>query len=247
VLAVAAISWAAGALTLARRKTAALGLDPGGLALLWLAVLGVPLELGLAALSGRQYFHYYLAWLPVLTLLAGFFPRLWGQVTRKPATDRRGLWLVLVILTIVPGFLLARRWGESLQPSERENALLSYIQQNSAAGDTVLLWGAEAAYNFAAGRRAPGRFVYQYPLLMEGFATPGLRDEFVHVLHEQPPALIVDAQPLNPHWPPLTADLRRYGLGGLADLLAARYQAETIPDQPMLTAYRLYRADRQTP
>jgi hypothetical protein len=71
-------------------------------------------------------------------------------------------------------------------------ALGDYVARATQPGDSVLIWGAEAEVNLAADRGAPGRFVYQYPLLTTGYTRPELVNEFVHDLAERRPTLIVD-------------------------------------------------------
>jgi hypothetical protein len=58
--------------------------------------------------------------------------------------------------------------------------------------DTILFWGAEAGWNFLLKRRAPTRFVYQYPLWQSNYVTPEMIDEFTDSLISQRPLFIVD-------------------------------------------------------
>jgi hypothetical protein len=62
-----------------------------------------------------------------------------------------------------------------------------------------LLWGAESTTNFAARRRSPSRFVYQYPLYTEGYADQQKIEEFLVAIVDNKPRLIIDSRnPLTP-------------------------------------------------
>ncbi len=93
-------------------------------------------------------------------------------------------------------------------PSPYED-VTRYIEQTTGEGDTVLVWGAETAINFVAGRRSPTRFVYQYALFaMPGYQNPALVEEFLAGIKENEPVLIIDTSPTNRVVPPLDATAR---------------------------------------
>ena len=105
------------------------------------------------------------------------------------------------------------------QPSGDSN-IVAYIRGHSAPDDYVLMWGAEATYNFVARRASPSRFVYQTALYNE--KDKGIVTEFLHDILRNKPRLIV-----------LRADDKlsdfRFGyrdteVGGLMDQVKGLYQ-----------------------
>jgi Dolichyl-phosphate-mannose-protein mannosyltransferase len=168
------------------------------------ACLDLPLEVALSSLSGRAYLHYFVAWLPSLAVLAAYLahsigPGLasFGQRFGHAAT---GVWLVSLLgslalpLTVRPSAFEANRTRIAAL-----GALGEYVARATHPGDSVLVWGAEAEVNLAADRLAPGRFVYQYPLLTRGYTRPDLVKEFVQDLAERRPTLIVDVSAGDDH------------------------------------------------
>jgi hypothetical protein len=68
------------------------------------------------------------------------------------------------------------------------------IRLKVGEGEKVLLWGAESAVNFFAGRKCPSRFVYQYPLYTSGYANEGVILEFLDGIIRERPRLIIDTR-----------------------------------------------------
>ncbi len=53
------------------------------------------------------------------------------------------------------------------------------------------MFGAESAINFMTQRKSPTRYVYQYPLYMQGYDDPIKDQEFLSDLAKNPPKLII--------------------------------------------------------
>lgn len=172
-------------------------------------LVALPVELLLVGVAGRGLTHYYIAWLPILAWLsAAFFDRLSGGkvgfVGGRSVTAAIGLltaiglayptWVVLrsTLQVVEQGPRDATRWTVELSPYPEE---------------ILLMWGAEASYNYFSARPSPSRFVYQYPLYTCGYATPEMVESLAADIKEDRP-LIVDTSPTNRRVPPLDPSAR---------------------------------------
>ncbi|NCP87906.1 MAG: hypothetical protein CO094_07370 [Anaerolineae bacterium CG_4_9_14_3_um_filter_57_17] len=176
-----------------------------------LLALAVPMQLILAVMSGRQYLHYYAAWLSVLAFLIGFL--LFGIQLLIERAFQPGKVVARVNIVLIYGFALwtgfspAVRVAPTLQHLvvflQTEKALtapdvsatelapyLEYVTREIDVSRPVLIWNNLAIVNFLSGRRAPGRFVYTYALNTPGYLTPALADEFLAALKSQKPVIL---------------------------------------------------------
>ena len=71
------------------------------------------------------------------------------------------------------------------------------------------MWGAEPGVNFAAQRRSPSRFAYQYALLTSGYTGGPLIRDFLREIATGRPALIIDASPSDRITPPIDFEARK--------------------------------------
>ena len=179
-------------------------------ALAALALVAAPIQLYLALLSGRKYMHYYIAWLPVLAILAGFaiyqmqriFPA--GNKFRKPFDLILTLGLILAFASqpvlgraAKAEALLKTVWEQKSLPapdyaSMPQGEYLDYISSHTQPGDYVLIWGNASVYNFLSKRESPSRFVYTYAFGVPAYVTRSMADELQADIAEKKP-LILDA------------------------------------------------------
>ncbi|RLC98020.1 MAG: hypothetical protein DRI77_06025 [Chloroflexi bacterium] len=182
-------------------------------ALLLLSLVNLPIEFFLVAVSGKAYSHYYIAWLPVFTILTSFFayvftvrfyPRL--RTASKMARVMSVYLWVFVFMGMIywPGTTLIKQMvtlSNARQATGHQMA--EYIKRSTNASDYVLIWGAETSVNFVACRQSPTRFVYQYPLYTRGYQSVALIKEFLDSIATNKPVLVVDTSPSNELIPPL--------------------------------------------
>lgn len=155
--------------------------------------LAFVLEFALVAMSGRPRLPYFIALLPMATVMAGYcFSRIerWLATQTTIVTAQRilALSLVCILIYIYP------RYEENLRANqniERPLDVISYIQQHTSDQDQVLLVGAETSINFETRRTSPTRFVYQYPLYRQAYAQPDYLEEFFEDVLRHKPALII--------------------------------------------------------
>ncbi len=181
--------------------------------LVYVALIDLPVEIGLSVLSGRVYGHYYVSWLPACAVLVCCFACFFLE-TSKPYCDpeqaNRGLAVLALLLSIAPLFQIASDINTPKDVANSRYQLVEYISRNTNPTDDVLVWGAETAVNFVARRESPTRFVYQYPLYVRGYQRPEMVQEFLRDLRANSPTLIVDTATTNDHVPPLDGTLRQH-------------------------------------
>ena len=205
----ATAGWMAGACFAARAAFHREGTEP----LLHLALIGLPVEFVLTTISGRSSPAYYMAWLPMLSVLTSWFAsRLLGastsdpQAATKPSIGNSGA-VVIVALLIAVSFLPAATLVTGVVNAhagdQTRSQAVQYISESTSEGDYVLMWGHEAAINFAAHRLSPTRFVYQYPLYYRGYQSPDIVAEFLQDIMVNKPVLIIDNSPSNGVIPPI--------------------------------------------
>ena len=178
----------------------------------YLTLAVIPIQLYFSLMSGRKYLHYYIAWLPVLALLAGFLI-FWLQRSAEkffPGIRRNilnillagGLILVLCVRPVIDRMphlttLIRMIWSErSLPPPDystvEQGIYVEYILNHTQPGDYVLIWGNESIYNFLTERKSPSRFVYTYPFGVPGYVSQEMVDELLHDIIQKKP-MIIDA------------------------------------------------------
>lgn len=173
--------------------------------LLRLAVMLLPIEMVLTAVSGREYPHYYLSWLPEVALLGGFFG-FWlsSHSSRAPlgvsrdlprATEDNVVMAALLVSACVLVYPIWR-YQATLDHQGRSTPTflaVRWIKAHTAPSDTILVWGAESAVYEMSDRLPASRFFYQYPLVTPGYASDALGREFLSALLERRPRIIIDA------------------------------------------------------
>lgn len=192
-------------------------------ALLAVSLAAFPLEILLSSLPGRQFAHYYLAWLPVLGALNAYLTfELWTARKLLARTIRfvaPVLVILLLGLNVVPQARalttsLTERLAHPEPPTDAYREMAAYLQQQSASEDHVLVWGAESIINFMARRPSPTRYVYQFPLYTEGYSQLECIRELQSDLETQPPRFIVDTSATDGAIPPLDVAARKSWLAG---------------------------------
>jgi hypothetical protein len=193
----------------------------------WVAILALPLELYLASLGGRPRVPYFLSLLPVFAICGGILVHLAFEslVRDLPRLVTAGLTVILfggLWLTFHNDYNTISAGVADDDPQE----LVTYIQQNTTSDETVLMWGAETAYNFAARRRSPVRFVYQYPLYRSDYANKENVTEFLTNLEENPPRLIITTS--GDSLSDIRFGFRDYQIGGQMQRIKSHYNEPIV-------------------
>jgi len=160
--------------------------------LLWVVILALPIEFWLVSLAGRPRIPYFTVLLPVLSILAGFTLWLVFDSLLRDVPRAAGAALALFMVVSLASVFGAdyKEIGSVLAQPGGEPELVAYLQNHTSPTDTVLIWGAETSYNFAARRASPTRFVYQYPLY-NGYGGKAYLLEFLNDILVNKPRLII--------------------------------------------------------
>jgi hypothetical protein len=195
VLYLSVVGWLVGlAYVWVRRKTIA-EIHP----LILIALVNLPIEIILIAVSGRSILHYYLTPLPVMAILAAMLvstvPFLIRKIPRVGSQEIQR-WVPAVVLMII---LLGQFGQIEYYPQYVRNLsdndyapVIDYVTKNTSEGDQVLLIGAESVVNFLTHRAAPTRYVYQYPLALLGRRP--MFEEYIKQILANQPVLIIDTR-----------------------------------------------------
>jgi hypothetical protein len=166
--------------------------------LLWICV-DLIFEVVLSGLSGRLYAHYFISWLPWMTVACALpfrdairsFKK-WGRPLRA------GMVLAAVAFTASACWSTLAEYGQTLASlaaqrglAQRNEVLPAYVNEHTQPGDTVLVWAGAAGVNFLARRDAPTPHVL-YGILVPSPLTERMSAEFYHQIVADPPALILD-------------------------------------------------------
>ena len=165
--------------------------------ILWFVLLGTPIEAVLILTSGRSIIHYYLALLPVASVLIGSLAYTMPELASalKPFNgQQQRISLAVLLIVVILQYGLVQNYGTYIDEVayNPQAELIDYIRQNTSESDTVWIIGAEAAVNFMARREAPTRYVYQFPLQLLG-RRPMFEEYFNQIL-ENNPKLIIDTR-----------------------------------------------------
>ena len=178
-------------------RNKSLSLSPHARRLLYLSLIGLPIEWFLVGVSVRAYPHYYIPWIPVSVLLIGFFAYILDSMARVVYIHEKNrlapflLPAFIMVIGFQPLFAIALI---SLSVDVQRQKTVEYVQDHTSNMDSILIWGSEASIHFLTHRQAPTRFFYQYPLYMSGFTRPALIDELLIDLRTRKPKLIIDSK-----------------------------------------------------
>lgn len=156
--------------------------------LLTLVLIALPIECFLVALSGSGFDHYFLALLPVFSVLAAFTFRI-----LLAALERAGLvHKVRVAFVVLVLGLLVVLSTEHVRPifqriaSRQNSALIASILANTDPQDRVMIWGGETRINFLAKRVSAMRYAYTSMLRPGPSLQPRLRQAMTDLRRNKP-------------------------------------------------------------
>ncbi len=173
--------------------------------LLWICVDSI-IEIGMSGLSGRNYTHYLIVWLPWAAFACALvfnkvFPAFvqWSQKAFAWLPFLASAALAMIYASTLGEYAQGfRQLAEQRSPVQYDEPVARYVNEHSQPEDTVLVWGDSAAVNFLARREAPAPCIL-YPLLVPSKITDRLSAEFYQSLQSEPPVLIVDPAPTDAH------------------------------------------------
>ncbi|MCE9647083.1 MAG: glycosyltransferase family 39 protein [Chloroflexi bacterium] len=168
-------------------------------------LLGWPLAIFLSDPARRNYPHYFINWLPFMSLLGGLtihfltanIPvqrrenQLWGLISNGMAL------FLTIIFFLADG--RAAEYQKALNRLARRDTLgaevrsriSTYVENHSNPGDKVLFWGVWPGENFMSNRESPSAYLF-YPLFIRSNISQQINARFLEDIKNNPPALIVD-------------------------------------------------------
>jgi 4-amino-4-deoxy-L-arabinose transferase-like glycosyltransferase len=186
--------------------------------LIKVSVVALPIEIALTALSGNHYLHYYISWLPVLSVFLAFIPWIIQKVLQSKLSEniaiknclrinlRQVIAIVFVLVLLQKSVFFLNTLKKSLDNSKRSHPVLEYLNQHKSVEDRLLGWGMDGDFNFLTGLKSPSRFFYQRALITEGYTSEELIESFVGDLETNAPQYILDSP--NQFMPPLNRRMR---------------------------------------
>ena len=180
----------------------------------------LPIELSLAATSGRNFPQYFTPLFAPLSFLAAVLS--WAIADRRAGRappPRRRLPLdpvVVALAAAIAGYAsltTVQQWRQNTLPQARDAQVartVAYVHDHTSPGEAILVWGHAADLYLLSGRRAASRFIYPLPLLTPGYADSALVATFMRELRATPPALIIDVSGVELEGELLTPPLDRW-------------------------------------
>lgn len=174
-----------------------------------LLVILLPLEIYFSSLSGRNYIHYYICWVPVVFISAAYaYSALSEMLFSAKVLQFFSLSRSLSVITIVSllfSYPVVIDYVSSAQRIlfNRQNGidyvdkLSSYVRENTGQNDSVLMWGGQTGANFMSRRKSPTRYTF-YPAFSINPMTELISKGFFDDLKNNKPILIVDFSKKNP-------------------------------------------------
>jgi len=186
---------------------------PSNLALpLIIALVDLPLSLGFAILTGRNFPHYFMPLMPSLTILLAYAVSLLLQDEAAPAGRLFArVWLVVLMLPVFwPGVQVTFKQLHPRGDRQIED-VAAYLKANTLPGEPVLQWGISPAVYVLSERSAPTRFFFANPLFFDGYSGEWHTSRLLADLQARPPVVIIDSQMIR--LPLITAPLDTAGTG----------------------------------
>ena len=185
--------------------------------LYFLFLIGWPVEILLSGLSGRNYPHYFICWLPYIGFLSGLLvyalaPTLSERLDTRPSIT---IFAVIVLFSLLNLATLDQYRTAFTQILTNRSAgveyvhpVARYVRDNTKPDERVLVWGFQPFINLMAHRQS-STGVLSYPVLIESPYSNELNDRFYRELVENKPVLIVDMVDPNNDTMPLIDPVRR--------------------------------------
>lgn len=216
-----------------------------GMILLWALLEWIPICMG-----GRFPVHYFLMYLPPLTLLAGFWIAQYHSITDFFfGRCHFGQWVTRIVFFVLPVTgMYAANWhipwcNQTYGLHRADHAHLAVrIQQETMPTDRIFVWGNNPEFYVYSRRRPASRFIWceylvgRYGITSQMIGDPALYDAMVvpkawpllfKDFAANPPRLIIDTSPADLH------DFRVFPISRypqLEDYIKKYYQLAWVED-----------------
>ncbi len=228
--------------------------------LLILLILAWPVEVILSSLSGLNFVHYFICWVPAAFLLGSFAYYTLSEHLFVPRVlefmkTARANYLALMV-TMLFSYSTVFDYGTTFQALlfnrqagiDKNSRLADFVRANTAPNDRVLVWGGEAGLNFTTRRASPTRYNLFSRLLSGHPMNTEISETFYRDVISHPPELIIDMWKHSPDYVPALSPFIRDqqktkrllvqfpAYGKLLDYIDTHYDLET-----RVEGYEIYR------
>ena len=220
-----------------------------------LILIGWPIEIVLSGLSGRNYPHYFICWLPYIGLLSGLLvhsliPTFNERLSNRPLITLLAVLAIVSLLDPVPlkqyQTSFTRLLTDRSAGVEFVHPVAKYVRDNTKPNERVLVWGFQPFINLMAHRES-STGVLSYPVLIESPYSDELNARFYRELIVNKPVLIVDMVNPDNDTIPFIDPVRReaqaqrlenfippFNLDQVFDYISNNYHVETEINQVMV-------------
>ena len=165
---------------------------------LWISASAI-IEVILSALSGRNYIHYFINWLPLTAfasarVVSQSFPSIMEWLNKKTLLLPSMFSVLMLICFINVPVQFYNSVTPLLSHSEitvQSNLIEKYLTNKTTKDQTILVWGGGAGINFLTKRNSPTPYL-PYPLYVQSKITDRISADFYNKLTANPPTYIVD-------------------------------------------------------
>ena len=175
-------------------------------------LVGWPLEVLLSSLSGKNYIHYFISWMPVMAALCALayvvFSKYVLSTRLLQALESRRSALVLAFLFLSFFYVNTGALGEIQEVTtrilfergkgiEKIDPVAQFLRRNTTEEQTVLIWGAYPGLNYLARRDAPSAYLF-YPAYEDSPFLEQMGRAYFQDISANMPEIIVDAYNTSP-------------------------------------------------
>ncbi len=170
-----------------------------------------PLEILLSSLSGRNYSHYFVCWIPTIFILTSYAYRIFSPTvfTTKVLNfiNTTKVYYAVLVVSMLFAMPVIRNYSDAFNVLlfnraygiDQRHELSEYIRNNTKPDEKVLIWGWGAGMNFLSRREAPTSHIF-YPLPSDNRINAELSKKFYEDLINNKPVLVVDMSSTNPDY-----------------------------------------------
>ena len=163
----------------------------------FIVAVDVPIEIAMIVLGANNYPHYFMSFLPAMTVLIGIF--LWTMTSWANLAEKRYMpyvWTALFMIPILQNGLSLIQIQSQPGSDSQIIETTQYIQANTQLDDKVLMWGFNMEPNFLSGRATASRYAHLFILFNAGYGTQDRFDAFLREIQSSSPKLIIDTNAL---------------------------------------------------
>lgn len=165
---------------------------------LYVALVGLPLEVLFASLPGQDQLAFALPFIPFLSILLGWL--LWSFL--PSSGDAKDPWVTKICLAGLGAVLLISNITAVVYPPappqkgemQRMQQLQAFFQTHATPGTTILQWNSQPQIYPLTHTHSTSLFSDVMPLFIPGYTSNEKIERFLSELQSAPPEFIVDSQ-----------------------------------------------------